>query len=267
LIENVREAQTVKEGWDPDVYLRYEGYRARPALDLIEQIPLDIEGDIVDLGCGPGNVTKRLKDTWPDRAVTGVDRSEAMLTKARESYPDITWEQGDMSTWTAETPKALVFSNAALHWITNHEEVVPRLMDAIKPGGWLAFQIPVTEESGYQICLRATVHSERWAEKLSNVWMYKNPMDPGPFYDLLTPASTSVDIWVTDYHHVLEGKNPVVDWIMGTGLTPYLAVLDEAEKAEFMANYRGQVLEAYPKQGDGKTLFLMKRIFVLAQKA
>lgn len=257
------------ESWNPDVYLRYEAYRTRPARDLIDQILLEVDGGIVDLGCGPGNVTKHLKDKWPARAVTGVDKSKAMLAKAKESFgtDEITWQQGDIGTWTTDEHKALVFSNAALHWVPDHERVLPQLMDAVRPGGWLAFQIPVTEQAAYQVCIRELVQSDRWAGKLAQVWMYKDPMAPEPLYDLLTPMSTSVDIWVTDYHHVLEGDNPMVDWFLGTGLMPYLTVLDEAEKAEFLADYSERVLAAYPKNVDGKTMFLLKRIFVLAQKA
>lgn len=254
--------------WNPDVYLRYEAYRARPALDLLAQIPLDVDGPIVDLGCGPGNVTKALKKQWPDRDVMGVDLSPDMLAKARDKYgdTDIHWQQGDIATWQADAPHALVFSNAALHWVTDHATVVPRLTEMIVPGGWLAFQIPVTEQSAYQVCIRATVTSERWADQLADVWMYKDPMGPDAFYDLLAPSCDHVDIWVTDYHHVLEGENPVFDWIIGTGLTPYLSVLNEADQAAFIADYSERVAAAYPKQADGKTLFLMKRIFVLAQK-
>ena len=259
----------MKKGWDPDIYLRYEVYRARPALDLMEQIQLDVDGPIVDLGCGPGNVTKQLKDKWPDRDVTGVDKSEAMLVKARDTFGDdvITWQQGDIATWTPDHQFALAFSNAAFHWVPDHQRVLPQILAAVKSGGWLAFQIPVTEETAYQQCIRQTVQSNQWRGKLAEIWMYKNPMPPEPLYDLLAPACASVDIWVTDYHHVLEGENPVVDWIMGTGLTPYLAVLNEAEQAAFIAECSARVLAAYPKQADGKTLFLMKRIFALARKA
>ena len=258
----------MSQTWNPDVYLRYEGYRARPALDLMAQIPLDVDGPIVDLGCGPGNVTRSLKNRWPDRAVMGVDLSPDMLAKASNEYSDtdIQWQQGDISTWTTDTPQALVFSNAALHWVSNHMDVVPRLADMILPQGWLAFQIPVTEQSAYQVCIRETVQSDRWADQLADVWMYKDPMGPDAFYDLLSPQCQTVDIWVTDYHHVLEGDNPVFDWIIGTGLTPYLSVLNDSDKADFLADYSVRVSAAYPKQADGKTLFLMKRIFVLAQK-
>ena len=258
----------MKDGWNPEVYLRYQAYRARPALDIMDQIPLEVVGPIVDLGCGPGNVTKLLKDKWPSHQVTGVDKSEAMLAKARAAHGEelITWQQGDIATWVPDNPHALVFSNAALHWVENHSQVIPQLMEAVKSGGWLAFQIPVTEESAYQVCIRETVRSAKWENKLAHVWMYKNPMAAEPLYDLLSPSSRSVDIWVTDYHHVLEEENPVVDWIIGSGLTPYLAVLDEAEQADFITEYSERVLAAYPKQADGKTLFLMKRVFALAQK-
>lgn len=257
----------MKQTWDPDVYLRYEGYRARPALDLMAQIPLQAPGPIIDLGCGPGNVTRVLQKQWPDRAVTGLDRSEDMLAKARaaDTDTDIRWEQGDIGAWTPDDRFTLIFSNAALHWVSNHAEVIQRLPQFVVPDGWLAFQIPVTEQCPYQVCIRETVNSATWAGKLADVWMYKDPPGPEPLYDLLSPNCQSVDIWVTDYHHVLEGENPVFDWIIGTGLTPYLSVLDEADQKAFLADYSARVSAAYPKQTDGKTLFLMKRIFVVAQ--
>lgn len=257
----------MNQTWDPDVYLRYEQYRARPALDLIAQIPVKAAGDIVDLGCGPGNVTRALKETWSDRKVIGVDKSEDMLAKAREANADIdiVWQQGDIGSWQPKERFALIFSNAAFHWVSNHAEVIQRLPSHVVPGGWCALQIPVTEECAYQMCIRETVNSARWADKLAKVWMYKDPLGPEPMYDLLAPNCQTVDIWVTDYHHVLEGENPVLDWIIGTGLTPYLSVLNETEKAAFLDDYSARVSAAYPKQADGKTLFLMKRIFVLAQ--
>lgn len=258
----------MQQTWDPDVYLRYERYRARPALDLMAQIPLEVEGPIVDLGCGPGNVTRALKDTWPSRDVVGIDKSENMLKKARSANADSTilWQQGDIGTWVPDQSFALIFSNAALHWVSNHAEAIKRLTEYVIPGGWLAFQIPVTEQSPYQVCIRKTVNSDRWAEKLADVWMYKDPVGPEPLYDLLSPACQSVDIWMTDYHHVLEGENPVFDWIIGTGLTPYLSVLNEDDQQAFLLDYSTRVSAAYSKQADGKTLFLMKRIFALAQK-
>lgn len=257
----------MNQTWDPDVYLRYERYRARPALDLMAQIPLEVSGPIVDLGCGPGNVTRVLKERWQDHKVTGVDKSKDMLAKAQHANTDIdiSWQQGDISIWKPSERFALIFSNAAFHWVSNHAEVIERLPTHIVPNGWLAFQIPVTEQSAYQICIRETVTSDRWVKQLADVWMYKDPIGPEPLYDLLYPSCQSVDIWVTDYHHVLEGDNPVFDWIIGTGLTPYLSVLSEIDQKEFLADYSARVSTAYPRQADGSTLFLMKRIFVLAQ--
>ena len=258
----------MQEGWNPDIYLRYKSYRARPALDLIQQIPLDVDGPIIDLGCGPGNITRLLKEKWPDHLVYGVDKSETMLAKAREAFgkSSVNWQQGDITSWRPDEEFALVFSNAALHWVENHKQIIPRLMNAITPGGYLAFQIPITEDAPYQVCIRETVFSEPWRNKLAKAWMYKNPLEPGPLYDLLTPFSKSVDIWVTDYHHVLEGESPVAEWIMGTGLTPYLAELKDSEKEEFISEYTARIIDTYPKQADGKTLFLMKRMFAIAQK-
>ena len=110
--------------WDPAQYLKYASERLRPALDLMARIGVAAPGSIVDLGCGAGNVTRILADRWPGAKLTGVDNSAAMLARARDAIPDATriaWVEDDLARWAATSAPMsvdVVYSNAALHWLT-----------------------------------------------------------------------------------------------------------------------------------------------------
>ncbi|MBL8645577.1 MAG: methyltransferase domain-containing protein [Rhodospirillaceae bacterium] len=253
--------------WNPDLYLRYAAYRARPAEDLLPRLILNVPGDVYDLGCGPGTLTKKLKDKWPDRRVTGVDSSPDMLAAAREKFPSgIEWRQADISRWTAPTPAALVFTNAALHWVPNHETLFPHLMAQVAPGGVLAVQVPVSGPQPYHQCIEKVAEMEKWRDRFAGVHPHADPLPAKTYYDLLCPLAADIDVWETDYHHVLEGENPVTEWISSTGLVPFLSVLSEAEKPGYLADYSACAAKAYPRQKDGKVLFTMHRLFLVATR-
>ncbi|MBV8168522.1 MAG: methyltransferase domain-containing protein, partial [Alphaproteobacteria bacterium] len=127
--------------WDPALYLKFTDQRLRPALDLMARVPLPAPATVFDLGCGPGNVTKILKERWPDAAVTGVDSSPEMLAKAK-AVPGIAWQQSDLATWRAPKPADVVYSNAAFHWLDDHATLFPHLLRQVAPGGFLAIQMP-----------------------------------------------------------------------------------------------------------------------------
>ncbi len=253
--------------WNPDLYLRYAAYRARPAEDLLPRLALNVPGDIYDLGCGPGTLTKKLKDKWPERRIVGVDSSPDMLATAREKFSNgIEWQQADIATWSATSTAAMIFTNAALHWVPNHETLFPRLMSQVAPGGILAVQVPVSHPEGYHKCIEEIASSPKWRDKFKDVHAHDDPLPAGQYYDLLSPFCTDVDIWETDYHHVLEGENPVTEWISSTGLVPFLTALPEAERPAYLADYSALTHKAYPRQNDGKVLFTMHRLFIVAQK-
>jgi trans-aconitate 2-methyltransferase len=254
--------------WNPDVYLNFAAYRARPADDLIPRLTLDVPGAIYDLGCGPGTLTKRLKDRWPERAVIGVDTSAEMLASAQSKFggKDITWRQGDIATWTPAHPVALLFANASLHWLSNHETLFPRLMECVAPGGLFAVQLPLTKGVPYQECLLKVAASPRWRDRLKGVKVYDDPHPAHFYYDLLWPLSSELDLWETDYHHILSGEDPVAAWMSGTGLVPFLSALDEKGKADLLADYAACTAAAYPRRPDHKVLFTMHRLFIVAKR-
>lgn len=257
-----------KSAWDPALYLEFADDRARPADDLMARLNLDVAGGVMDLGCGPGNLTVKLKQRWPTRPVTGLDSSSEMLTKARTSpgAGNITWTPGDISAWSPSERFALVFANAALHWVPDHASIFPRLMHAVAAGGRLAVQMPMTGKALYHDCIRRVLALPHWRDRLAGVRSHDHPLKASAYYDFLAPLSSHVDIWETTYHHVLADKFAVTAWIAGAALVPYLDLLDTNEKARFLGDYTDIAATAYPPHDDGRVLFQMRRIFMIAKR-
>lgn len=250
--------------WDPQQYARFSGQRLRPALDLIARIPAEYPRTVVDLGCGTGNVTRILRERWPRAGITGVDGSPQMLTEARKVESNIAWEHIDVAAWSPPEKFEMVFSNAALHWLDDHPALFARLCGKVAAGGVLAVQMPRNFGAPSHTLIHELAASPPWREALSGLLRPQPVLAPDAYYRLLAPAARTLDIWETEYLQVLEGENPVAEWTKGTWLAPLLAALAPAARAAFEAEYRRRVLQAYPKQPDGKTLFPFRRLFIVA---
>lgn len=252
--------------WNPTQYLRYGSERLRPALDLIARIQVEPPESVYDLGCGTGAITRILKERWPGATVTGVDSSAAMLERTTDVGTGDHWQHSDLNDWQPESPADVIYSNAALHWLDGHEQLFPRLMDAIKPGGVLAVQMPENFSAPSHTAIAATVREGQWRERLAPFQREQPVAEPFFYYDLLSSASSSIDMWETTYIHILEGENPVVEWTMGTMLRPLLDNLSAEEGSRFLRSYTEKVAAAYPYRADGKTVFPFKRLFIIAAK-
>jgi len=256
--------------WNPLTYLEFADYRARPGEDLMARIGLRVPGAITDLGCGPGNLTRKLKERWPDRAVIGVDASPQMLQKARATTladgVDVAWQEGDISTWQPQTPPALIFANAALQWVPHHRELFPRLMRGVAPGGVLAVQMPLSADAPYHHCIEKLRDTPRWHERLRGVRYHEHPWPAGSYYNLIIPYARGVDVWETHYHHVLADVHAVTTWVSGTALTPFLSVLRQEEKQQLLDDFTDIASLSYPSRLDGKVLFTMRRLFIVAER-
>ncbi len=156
--------------WDPAQYLKFADHRLRPAVDLLNRVDLDDPGDIYDLGAGAGNVTRLIKERWPDARVTGVDDSQAMLAKAAATAPSITWRQADLATWRPAQPADLIYSNAALHWLPGHERLFPPLLAGLAPGGVLAVQMPRNFGARSHTAIAEAALAGPWRATLEKEW-------------------------------------------------------------------------------------------------
>ncbi len=253
--------------WDPAQYLRFSDERLRPALDLLAQVPLSAPRRVIDLGCGPGNVTAVIRARFPDADVTGLDNSASMLERARRDVPDCRFEQADASSWMPPAPPDLIYSNAALHWLGGHETLLPRLVSLLAPGGCLAVQMPAMHDAPLRALQQEVAARGRWASLLACVGSAPPILDPGAYWDLLRPVTASLDLWDTTYMHALQGDDAVVQWAMGTSLRPFLAPLAGGMRADFLAAYAEAIRPHYPKRADGTTLLPFRRRFIIATLA
>jgi trans-aconitate 2-methyltransferase len=250
--------------WDPAQYLKFAGPRLRPALDLLQRIDVEAPGVVYDLGAGAGNVTRLIKARWPAAQVIGVDSSAEMLAKAAAENPGIEWQRADLADWRPSRPADVIYSNAALHWLDNHRELLVALLDALTPGGVLAVQMPRNFGAKSHTSITETALDGPWRGVLEPLLRPSPVAEPAVYYDLLAPRAAALDIWETEYLQVLDGPNPVKEWTKGTWLSPLLAALEEPERSRFEAAYGERVAKAYPPRRDGKTLFPFRRMFVIA---
>lgn len=251
--------------WDPTLYSAFAQPRLRPAMDLLARIDADHPHLVADLGCGTGNVTRILAERWHDSTISGVDSSPEMLGAAAAAPSRIRWIQSDIARWTPERPADVIFSNAALQWLDSHETLLPALIGQLAPRGTLAVQMPHNHYAASHAVMAETVEAGPWAARL-RLQARRFPVhDPDFYYDVLAPLVDSLDIWETEYLHVLSGDNPVVQWTMGTALRPLLDALAEPERSEFLSEYSRRIAECYPRHADGKTLFPFRRLFIVAK--
>jgi trans-aconitate 2-methyltransferase len=254
--------------WDPDIYERYKIYRDRPALDLLLQIPAELDpGEIWDLGCGTGEHAALLAARHPLARVHGLDSSPDMLAAARRRNARVDWVDGDVARFAPDAPPSLIFTNAALQWVPDHADLFPRLVALLAQGGVFACQMPMTFETSWHEALRATADEPRWRPALGSVRGTPPVAAPADYYGWLEPLCDSVDIWNTTYLHVLEGDDSVIDWMRGTGLRPYLDALPDArDREDFLADYRARLADLFEQRPDGTTLFPFPRLFMVAQR-
>jgi trans-aconitate 2-methyltransferase len=259
--------------WDPAQYLNFADERARPFFDLAGRIAVASPSSVVDLGCGPGQLTASLAARWPDADVLGIDSSADMISAAQrlgdgdlQRPGTLRFRVEDVCDWKPDAPVDVIISNAVLQWVPNHLELLPRWSGWLADDGWLAFQMPGNFDQPSHAVLRELAGSDRWQPMLADVKLNRQSGDPDVYLDLLARQGLAVDAWETTYLHVLSGPDPVTDWYKGTGLRPVLAVLEPAQAAEFVREYGERVQAAYPAAPYG-TVLPFRRVFVVAHKA
>ncbi|MFE6907846.1 trans-aconitate 2-methyltransferase [Streptomyces erythrochromogenes] len=263
--------------WDPQQYLRHAGHRTRPFLDLLTRIPElpNRPARIADLGCGPGNVTELLTTRWPEAAITGFDLSPEMLRRATEQYAGPTagggsldFRHGDIAGWLPEEPYDLIVSNAALQWVPGHPGSFGAWINGLRPGGTFAFQIPGNFTAPSHALLAELCDTPRWRSRLAGHGArYVHLLEPAEYLARFTALGCEADVWETTYHQLLQGPDPVLDWVKGTALRPVLTALGDDREAvdAFLAEYRDRLRTAYPS-GPRGTVFPFRRIFAVARK-
>jgi trans-aconitate 2-methyltransferase len=256
--------------WDPDQYERFKAERARPFWDLAAMLDRSVSPDrLVDLGCGTGELTAALvRDTGAARA-TGIDNSSAMLERATEHESDVLrFVEGDIATWTSEGDHDIVFSNAALHWIPDHQRVLRCWSSALRSGGQLAVQVPANSDHPSHLVSARVARTEPFLSAMGG----EPPPDPVA-HNVLAPEGyarllhdlgfVEQQVRLQVYGHVLPSTSAVVEWVRGSSLTRFFRVLPSELHEPFVDAFRLALLD---ELGDQRPFFYpFKRILIRAR--
>jgi trans-aconitate 2-methyltransferase len=248
--------------WNPDLYQKFQSQRSAPFYDLLALVDVRANLKVIDLGCGPGNLTRELADTLPNSHVTGMDSSQQMLEKAAShSTPNLIFEQGDQSTLTGEWD--LIFSNAALQWSENHTELMPYLFDKLKPGGQITVQIPSNHNHISHQIYRQTAEEDMFKFILQGFQRIAPVLSMDNYARILfNCGAEDINVFEKIYPHVLENADAVVEWISGTALIPYFERLGQHKEA-FVESIREKMRAAMP---DSPVFYPFRRILFSARK-
>lgn len=248
--------------WDPQHYLTYADERGRPFVELVARIDAADPRTVVDLGCGPGNLTRLLAERWPVARVLGVDSSPEMVA-AGHDLRGVELAVGDLRTWEPTEPVDVLVSNATLQWVPGHLDLLPRLAGHVAPGGWLALQVPGNLDAPSHTTLRDLADEEPFAELTADVPL-PAAHDAATYLDALVRLGCEVDAWETTYLHVLDGEDPVFTWISGTAARPMVQGLPEDLRGDFETELKRRLREAYPV-GPAGVVLPFRRVFVVAR--
>ena len=260
--------------WDPERYLTYADERGRPFVELLARVAADRPQTVVDLGCGPGNLTQLLATRWQDARVIGIDSSPEMIASAQGLGSRVEFEVGDLRQWVAPAPASSVdvlVSNATLQWVPGHLDLLADLVATVAPGGWLAFQVPGNFGEPSHTIRDELAAEPPYAEHTAGV-ASPHAHDAATYLGVLAGLGCDVDAWETTYLHVLHGEDPVFTWVSGTGARPTLQAPEAADPAlrqRFEEEFKRRLRAAYPETGPEnarRVVLPFRRVFVVAHK-
>ncbi len=254
--------------WNSEMYLKFKAQRTQPAIDLARRVGdfVKAPAEIIDLGCGPGNSTRVLKNRFPEARIIGADNSKNMLEKAMSENPDLEFTELDISGDVSGAGKYdVVFSNACLQWVLGHRELFPKIFAMVKPGGVLAAQIPMNFDEPIHKIISRIVESAEWKPKIGQERLF-GTLSISEYYDLLSGLTNDFEIWQTVYCHRMPSIESIIEWYSSTGLRTYLAALSEKDGERFINEISAELECEYPKQANGEIIFRFPRFFFIARK-
>lgn len=253
--------------WNSEQYLKFKKQRTQPAIDLAKRIPIEHPQNILDIGCGPGNSTSVLKKMFPNANILGVDSSENMIKRAKESYSDIDFRLCDVTTELDTLDEYdIIFSNACLQWIPNHKEFIPRLFTKLNKNGVLAVQMPMNGQETLFKIISDVTSDPKW--NFSSMKLETNEtLLPDEYFDILSCSSNNYDIWETIYYHNMPSVEAMVEWVKGTRLRPYLNAVDKETAESIEKEITERAIRTYNKQSNGEYIFKFRRFFFIAIKS
>lgn len=253
--------------WNSSQYLKFKQERTQPAIDLASRVDLASPARIIDIGCGPGNSTAVLKNRFPNSEIIGVDYSLNMLERAAKEHPDIVFKQLDITQndWHLDKKFDVAFSNACIQWVPNHKTLLTKIMGILNDGGKMAIQVPMNYDEPIHKIIHDISNNQKWCGKFPNPRIFYT-LTINEYYDILSEINSDFEIWVTTYCHRMKSHESIIEWYKSTGLKPYLDVLDDDNRKEFLSDVFNEIKQQYSVQKNGEIIFKFPRLFFVATK-
>lgn len=250
--------------WDPQQYNRFAAEREQPFWDLAALVgPFPHQPAVVDLGCGDGRLTALLAERLGAASMIGIDNSEAMLAGAEaHASGEVSFRRGDIASWCEPDAYDVVFANASLQWIPDHATVLERWRRSVRPGGWLAVQVPRNWDHASHL-VAAEVASEFLDDPPADP-VAANVLPPEDYAQLLHDlGSDTQHVRLQVYGHVVDSPRDLVEWTKGTSLTRFKPHLTGDRWDDFVAAYTERLVATL---GDRSPYFYpFKRILFAAR--
>ena len=250
--------------WNSIQYKKFIKQRSQPAKDLAMRIAHYAPKTVLDIGCGPGNSTKILKEIFPTAKLLGIDSSPNMIAKAKEDHPDIDFCV--CNALSIEGKFDVIYSNACFQWIPDHKTFLPDLMEKLNANGFLAVQMPYNNDEPLYCVINEVVSEPKWGFDCAK---FENniTLDANEYYKILSECFSDFDIWETKYYLSMPDHMALIEWVKSTKLRPYLAFLGEEKGKELEEEILKRAKKHYPIQSDGNILFGFRRLFFIAKKS
>jgi len=258
--------------WDAKDYERNSEAQQKWAREIIARLNLTGTENILDLGCGDGKVTVELARLVAAGSVVGVDNSRQMISLAQASYPqnqcpNISFQVMDASALSFESRFDLVFSNAVLHWVNDHQPVIEGLYNSLRAGGKMLLRMGGKgDAAGILSVIDEVKAAEKWAPYFTGFEFPFTFMGPDEYKALLGESGFSINrvgLIPKDMAH--NGKAGLEGWIRTTWL-PYTQRIPTEKRGMFIEEVSVKYLDKFPLDLEGKAHVAMVMLEVEAEK-
>lgn len=250
--------------WDPKVYTIFKEERAAPVNDLLALMNKKSGMRVIDLGCGTGELTKKLADSLPDAMVTGIDNSVEMLNASKDfKTTNLHFAQRSIEAQVQLAEKwDLVFSNAAIQWVDNHEKLLPAIISTINLDGQLLIQLPAQHHNALNIIIKHLADEPPFNAALQ-YWRRDSPVLSTDRYAqlLFEQGGKNIIVFEKIYPLILKDFNALYDWVAGTTIRPYLEKLEVTYKNDFIAAFKKRAQQQF---NTSPVFYPFKRIIMSA---